>query len=74
MMSFVHTKECRNLIRRREKLEAKAYFPSIRHLIYLIDDYIAKKIEMETLGLKRAQLEERIYCAKEFIKVLRQNE
>jgi len=69
-MSYVQTKEHRELIRKREKLEPECYLPPVRHMIFLIDNYIAKKVELENLKMKQAQLEDRIHCAKEFIKML----
>lgn len=72
-MSYIQTKEYRELKKKREKLEKQSYLPPIRHIIHLIDLYVAKKLAFEQLKVIQAQLEDKIYCAKEFIKMLQQN-
>ena len=69
-MSFTQTKEYRNLIRKREELKSEEHLPLVRHLIYLIDDFIAKKVELEALKMELTQLDDRIDCAREFVKML----
>ena len=69
-MSFVQTLKYRDLMKRREKLELEQYFPPIHHLIFLIDDYVAKKIKLEELRMEQARLEDKIDCAKEFVRVI----
>lgn len=71
-MSFIQTKEYRSLIQKKERLEQEQHLPPARHLIYLIDDYIGRKIELEKLRMELAQVEDKIYCAKEFIKMVQQ--
>ena len=69
-MSLVQTKHCRDLVWRKAQLEELYYFPPARHLIYLIDSYIEKSVELEQLLMRKAQLEDKIHCAEEFLKLI----
>jgi hypothetical protein len=68
LMAFYQTKKCRELIEKRKALMAIG-LPPARHIAYLIDDYIEKQLELERLKMAEAQLDDRIHCAREFIKI-----